>query len=142
MMMTAELEPVPRSIILATLTNPAFGRSLLDGLKERNQKNHAWRLQPQVRRHRQAPAKAGAKPTSSGQARGKTGRRQACRGREDGFENNLTIEGSHSDIEVACFIANLSFLHSADNALIESKEQKIDNIVYRQFRLQTSLKSN
>jgi Tfp pilus assembly protein PilN len=144
MMMTAELlEPVPRSIVLASLTNllPP-GVSLLDvGLKEKELKLSA----PAAAGPAKTAAKAGAKPTQfqASAAGGKSAKAAAAEVKTV-LQNDLIIEGiAHSDIEVACYIANLSSSILLDNVqLIESKEKKIDDIVYRQFRLQTSLKSN
>jgi Tfp pilus assembly protein PilN len=143
MMMTAELlEPVPRSIVLATLTNllPP-GVSLLDvGLKEKELKLSA----PAAA----GPAKAAAKPTqfqaSAAVSKSAKSAKSAAAEVKTVIQNDLMIEGiAHSDIEVACYIANLSSSILLDNVqLIESKEQKIDDVVYRQFRLQTSLKNN
>jgi Tfp pilus assembly protein PilN len=148
MMMTAELlEPVPRSIVLATLTNllPP-GVSLLDvGLKEKELKIPTSVSAAASAGQAKAGAKAGAKPTQfqASAAGGKSAKAAAAEVKTV-LQSDLIIEGiAHSDIEVACYIANLSASILLDNVqLIESKEQKIDDIVYRQFRLQTSLKSN
>jgi Tfp pilus assembly protein PilN len=135
MMMTAELlEPIPRSVVLATLTNllPS-GVSLVDvGLKEKESK---------------IPA---AVPASSGQAKPTQFQAAAAGGKPAApevktvYQNDLNIEGiAHSDIEVASYIANLSGSVLLDNVqLVESKEQKIDGIEYRQFKLQATLKNN
>lgn len=58
--------------------------------------------------------------------------------------SNLEIEGiAPSDIEVASFIASLSGSILLDSVeLVQSKEQDIDGVKFRQFRLRTSLKSN
>jgi Tfp pilus assembly protein PilN len=139
MMMTAELlEPVPRSIILATLTNllPS-GVSLLDvQLKEKENK-----VAPAPAAA--SAAKPGAKPTQFQTAAGKQGKAPAVETKTV-LSNEMLIEGiAHSDIEVASYIANLSGCILLDNIqLIESKENKIDAVVYRQFRLQASLKNN
>ena len=143
MMLTAELlEPVPRSIVLATLTNllPP-GVSLLDvGLKEKEIKVNT----PKPAAASAGQDKARAKPTQfQASAAGGKQSKQAVEVKTV-LQNDLIIEGiAHSDIEVASYIANLSGSILLDNVqLIESKEQKIDDIVYRQFRLQTSLKNN
>jgi Tfp pilus assembly protein PilN len=56
----------------------------------------------------------------------------------------LEIEGiAHSDIEVASYIANLSESVLLDNVqLVQSKEQNIGGVPFRQFRLRTQLKQN
>ena len=137
MMMTAELlEPVPRSVILACLTNMLPGGvSLLDVELE----------------EKQSTVSAAVPAASSPNAGGKTQYQAAGGGRKKAavevktiIQNELAIEGiAHSDIEVASYIANLSSSILLDNVqLIESKEQKIDGVIYRQFRLKTSLKEN
>jgi Tfp pilus assembly protein PilN len=135
MMMTAELlEPVPRSIVLATLTNllPS-GVSLLDvGLTE---KESRVAVTP--------AASSSGKPTQFQSSSGNKAK-QAAAETKTVLQNNLNIEGiAHSDIEVACYIANLSSSSLLDNVqLVESKEKTIDDVVYRQFRLRTALKGN
>jgi Tfp pilus assembly protein PilN len=58
------------------------------------------------------------------------------------IQTTLEIEGiAHSDIEVASYIANLNGAVLLDNVqLIQSKEQNIEGIPFRQFRLRIQLK--
>ncbi len=142
MMMTAELlEPLPRSIVLACLTNMLPpGVSLLEvKLEEKENKVTA----PAAA----GKATAGAKPAKPTQYQAAAAGKQAKQAPAEArtvLQNDLVIEGiAHSDIEVASYIANLSGTTLLDNVqLIESKEQKIEDITYRQFRLRTSLKYN
>jgi hypothetical protein len=92
-------------------------------------------------------ATAGAKPAKPTQYQAAAAGKQAKQAPAEArtvLQNDLVIEGiAHSDIEVASYIANLSGTTLLDNVqLIESKEQKIEDITYRQFRLRTSLKYN
>jgi Tfp pilus assembly protein PilN len=140
MMMTAELlEPIPRSIVLACLTNMLpSGVSLLDvELQEKENK-------VPVASAPGGTAKPGVKPTQYQAASGGKQSKQAPAEVKVVLQNDLIIEGiAHSDIEVASYIANLSGNILLDNIqLIESKEQKIEGITYRQFQLRASLKSN
>jgi hypothetical protein len=59
-------------------------------------------------------------------------------------ETTLEIEGiAPSDIEVASYIANLSGSILLDTVeLIQSKEQEIDGVKFRQFRLRSVIKPN
>jgi Tfp pilus assembly protein PilN len=139
MMMTAELlEPIPRSVILASLTNllPS-GVSLLDvELQEKESK---------VTSPAAANTANGAKPTQyQAAAAGAKQAKQPPTEVKTVLISNLNIEGiAHSDIEVASYIANLSGSILLDNVqLVESKEDKIEGITYRQFRLQASLKNS
>jgi Tfp pilus assembly protein PilN len=148
MMMTAELlEPVPRSIVLASLTNllPS-GVSLLDVvLKEKENKVPvAPAATGKAKAGANPAAKPGAKPTQFQASAGAKSGKQAPPEMKSVYQNDMTIEGiAHSDIEVASYIANLSSSILLDNVqLIESKEKNIDGMVYRQFRLQTTLRNN
>jgi Tfp pilus assembly protein PilN len=144
MMMTAELlEPLPRSIVLACLTNMLPpGVSLLE-VKLEEKENKVTSPAPAAA----GKAAAGAKPAKPTQYQAAAAGKQAKQAPAEVrtvIQNDLVIEGiAHSDIEVASYIANLSGTTLLDNVqLIESKEQKIEDITYRQFRLRTSLKYN
>lgn len=146
MVMTAELlEPVPRSIILACLTNNMpSGVSLLEvQMKEKENKVPVA-----------APASetAAAASPAAGKPAGKASQYQAAAGKNKKqapemktvLDANLEIEGiAPSDIEVAAFIANLSSSILLDNVeLVESKEEDVEGIKFRQFRLRTTLKKD
>jgi len=125
---TAELlEPVPRSVLLASLTNnlpPGVSLLKLSLLqKEPKQTNRA------------APSSkyqaAQAKKTS---AENKVSREKL-------LETHIDIEGmAPSDLEVAAYIERLSSSSLLDNvALVESKEHKIDDSMFRRFKLTAML---
>ncbi|MFC1677304.1 PilN domain-containing protein [Planctomycetota bacterium] len=126
---TAELlEPVPRSVLLALLTNDLpTGVSLL--------KLEIVQKEPKK-------TKGGAKKTSNykkSQA-GKGGALSGGSG-EKLLETHISIEGiAPSDLHVASYIGHLSGSALLETvALIESKEKKIDKTAYRQFKLTTKL---
>lgn len=134
MVMTAELlEPIPRSVVLASLTNnmPA-GVSLLDfSLDEKELKS--------------APAvKPAAKPTNQFQAKTAQASKSAAEESERTSETKIELMGiAPSDIEVAAFIARLSGSILMDQVeLVESKERVIDDVKFREFKLRGMLKPN
>jgi Tfp pilus assembly protein PilN len=118
---TAELiEPVPRSVLLASLTNnlPA-GVSLakLDLVQKEPPKNSADR----TRNKYQAAAGAGSKAASA----------------EKSLETHMQIEGmAPSDLQVAAYIERLGNSILIDHvALVESVEKKVDKTSFRCFKL-------
>ena len=130
MVMTAELlEPVPRSIILASLTNNLpSGVSLLDfGLEEKEiQVYKPSSKKTMGSRYNKSNAKAGATAP------------------EKIITTDLQIKGiAPSDIQVAGFIANLSNAILFDEvSLVESKEIEIEKNKYREFRLKAIIRSD
>jgi Tfp pilus assembly protein PilN len=136
MKMTAELlEPVPRSVILACLTNTMpSGVSLLEiQLQEKEVKISL-------------PAPSSGQPVITN---GKPTQYQTAAAAKQPpvevrtvLQTMLEIEGiAHNDIEVASYIANLSGSVLLDNVqLVQSKELNIHGIPFRQFRLRTVLK--
>lgn len=134
MVMTAELlEPVPRSIVLASLTNNLpSGVSLLDfGLEEKETQTY----------------KSSSKGTTSSQYKktnAKTAAKVTTSDPEKKVVTNLQIKGiAPSDIQVAAFIAHLSNAILFDDvSLVESKEVEIENIKYRQFHLKAVIQPN
>ena len=134
MVMTAELlEPVPRSIILASLTNNLpSGVSLVDfELQEK-----------EVRVVRPSTSKA----TGGSQYQKKTATTANSKPQPPAniIETNLEIKGiAPSDIQVAGFIARLSgSILFDDVSLIESKEIEVEKIKYREFRLKAMIRSD
>ena len=129
MMMTAALlEPVPRSILLASLTNnlPA-GVSLIDfKMEEGDVKSVAAAPKKKTgsQYEKKGKAAAVAEPSAVPEP-----------------EVKLELEGlAPSDIEVANYIANLSTSILLQNVqLIESREKVIDKVKYREFRLKAKL---
>lgn len=130
---TAELlEPVPRSILLASLTNnlPA-GVSLL--------KLNMIQKEPKNKPNRQAAtiSKYQATQVEKKVAQDKLSPEQL-------LETLIEIEGmAPSDLQVASYIECLSNSSLLDNvALVESKEFKIDDSTFRQFKLTAMLQKN
>ncbi len=129
MVMTAELlEPVPRSIILASLTNNLpSGVSLLDfGLEEKETQVYKVSAQKTGSRYNKSTANATASEPQ------KT------------VVTTLLIKGiAPSDIQVAGFISRLSDAILFDDvSLVESKEVEIEKIKYREFRLKAVIRSD
>lgn len=131
MVTTAELlEPVPRSILLASLTNNLpTGVSLLE-------------FKLQEKEIISKPASAGGQPKAKG-ATSAAASKEAAQPVTT-VESSLDIVGiAPSDIQVAAFIAHLSGTILFDQvALVESKEEDIDGVKFRQFRLNAMLKPN
>jgi len=147
MVMTAELlEPVPRSVVLACLTNNMpSGVSLLEMqlVEKENKVLAAPAAKPAAAAAAAPAAKPGAKTTQYQSAAAKN-QKAAAPETKTVLVSNLEIEGiAPSDIEVASFIASLSGSILLDSVeLVQSKEQDIDGVKFRQFRLRTSLKPN
>jgi Tfp pilus assembly protein PilN len=126
---TAELlEPVPRSVLLASLTNnlPA-GVSLM-------------RLDLIQKEPKQAAKAVGTSKYKRTQADiGAAGQAQVSR--EKLLETNIDIEGvAPSDRQVATYIESLSASALLTNvALVESKEHKVEDSVFRRFKLRARL---
>jgi Tfp pilus assembly protein PilN len=127
---TAELlEPVPRSVLLASLTNnlpPGVSLLKLDMIQKEGK-----------------PAAAADRPKSKYEAaQGKGGADAEARpSGEKTLETRMEIEGiAPSDLQVASYIEHLSNSVLLNNvALVESKERKIDSTMYRQFKLTAML---
>jgi hypothetical protein len=137
MVMTSELlEPVPRSIILASLTNSLpSGVSLLEcKLDEKELKIPGAKPAP---RTKTTPAKTSA-------AKGAPIAKPAEDEPTHKIETKLELMGiAPSDIEVASYIARLnSSVLLSQIELIESKERIIDEIRFREFKLKAMLKPN
>jgi len=130
---TAELlEPVPRSVLLASLTNnlPA-GVSLLRLKLVQKEPRQASRVAGPANKYRQAQAK---KATAV----------QAKLSREKLLETHVDIGGTApSDLQVAAYIERLSSSSLLDKvALVESKEYKIEDETFRQFKLTAMLRKD
>ncbi len=128
MVMTAELlEPVSRSIILASVTNDLPGGASLVELDLSTKEIY----------------QAAAKPAAGSQFDKK---KAAAQGQDDQpqvkTETTLNLKGiAPSDIQVASYIANLSKSILLDNVeLVESKELEIEGVKFREFRLKALLK--
>jgi Tfp pilus assembly protein PilN len=129
---TAELlEPVPRSVVLASLTNnlPA-GVSLLK----------VNLLQKEMSRAAQAVA---AKTKYQAAQEQQSGSEMESKiSTEKLIETHLEIEGmSPSDLQVAAYIERLSnSILLTSVALVESTEKKVDDTAFRQFKLTATLR--
>lgn len=128
---TAELlEPVPRSVLLASLTNslPAgVSLSKLD-LMQKEDKSRGSQNKAPVNKYQAAQAKAGAGSEAPASV-------------EKGYSVQMDIEGiAPSDLQVAAYIEHLGNSILLENvALIESKEKKVEDIAFRQFKLTAML---
>lgn len=127
---TAELiEPVPRSVLLASLTNtlpPGVSLIKLDLTQKQNKSR--------------APS-AAAKPKYQA-TQGKPAPVADARvSEEQTVEIHMDIEGiAPSDLQVAAYIEHLdSSILVEDVDLVESKEKKIDDTAFRQFKLTAML---
>jgi Tfp pilus assembly protein PilN len=130
---TAELlEPVPRSVLLASLTNnlPA-GVSLL----------RLRLVQKEPKRIISAAVTSKYKNTQADKA---TRQAQAEVSREKLLETHIDIEGvAPSDRQVATYIESLNSSSLLDSvALVESKEHIIEGTTFRRFKLTTMLGKN
>jgi Tfp pilus assembly protein PilN len=126
---TAELiEPVPRSVLLASLTNNLpVGVSLLRLNIVQKEPKRTARVAPTSKYQKtQAGKSAAAEPNPS---------------REKMLETRIDIEGiAPSDRQVAAYIECLSGSTLLDSvALVESKEHKIEDTAFRQFKLTAML---
>jgi Tfp pilus assembly protein PilN len=125
---TAELlEPVPRSVLLASLTNslpPGVSLVKLDMIQKEAPKSAADRLKNKYDPAQDKGADPEARPSV-----------------EKTLETRMEIEGiAPSDLQVASYIEHLSGSVLLENvALVESKERKIDDTIYRQFKLTAML---
>jgi Tfp pilus assembly protein PilN len=141
MMMTATLiEPVPRSILLACLTNNLPGGVSLTALEmKEKEKPKAAAVSPAQTK---AAAGSAGKKTGYQKPAEKTAAESSAAAQEP--EVNLEIKGlAPSDIEVANYIANLSASILLDQVqLVQSEERVIDGLKFREFRLTARLKPN
>ena len=132
------LEPVPRSILLASLTN-----NLPEGVSLSN----VDLIQKQMK---QDPAVTTSK-FQSAQGQSANGSKQAVQSQNGAHENPEKLLETHidigglapSDLQVASYIEQLSNSSLLDNvALVESKEFKIQDSTIRQFKLSAMLRKN
>lgn len=127
---TAELlEAVPRSVVLASLTNslPA-GVSLVKLELIQKEPKKAPRTSAPKSKYEAAQAGAGSNSEPRLSA-------------EKQLETHLDIEGmAPSDLQVAAYIERLGSSLLLDNvALVESKEKQMDDTAFRHFKLKAML---
>jgi hypothetical protein len=141
---TAELlEPVPRSILLASLTNNLpLGVSLSEVELVQKQSKQSTAV---VKTSKYQAAQAQKTASQS------NGSQQAAQSQSDEPENPEKLLETHiniggiapSDLQVASYIKQLSNSSLLDNvALIESKEYKLEDSTLRQFKLSAMLRKN
>ncbi len=133
---TAELlEPVPRSILLASLTNNLpSGVSLLElGLVQK----------PSARPSR-AVATSKYKAARAQKNSGADSKTRQSENPEKFLETHISIGGTApSDLQVAAYIERLSNSTLLDNvALVESRERKVEGNTFRQFKLTAMLRKD
>jgi Tfp pilus assembly protein PilN len=130
---TAELlEPVPRSVVLASLTNslPAGVSLLKVGMLQKELTKTASQASAAKSKYQAAQEQqAGSEP-------------EAKASPEKQIETHLEIEGvSPSDLQVAAYIERLSGSILMTNvALVESREKKVEDTSFRQFKLTAMLR--
>jgi Tfp pilus assembly protein PilN len=127
---TAELlEPVPRSVLLASFTN-----NLPPGVS----------LLKLTLIQKEPVQSAGGGPTNKYQAAQaeKAAALQPKPSREKSLQTYIDISGmAPSDLQVAAYIEQLSSSSLLDNVeLVESKEYKVEDATFRQFKLTAMLK--
>lgn len=135
---TAELlEPVPRSVLLASLTNNLPpGVSLVKlSLQQKQSKVSSTGAPPSGSKYQAAQEKK----TSN-----QNGQAQGSENPEKLLETHISIEGTApSDLQVAAYIESLTISSLLDSvALVESKESKIDDNTFRQFKLTAMLRKD
>jgi len=141
---TAELlEPVPRSILLASLTNnlpPGVSLSEVNMIQKQSKQIAAA---AKTSKYQAAQAQKTASQSNGSQ--------QAAQSQTDEPENPEKLLETHiniggiapSDLQVASYIEQLSNSSLLDNvALIESKEYKLQDSTLRQFKLSAMLRKN
>jgi len=127
---TELIEPISRSLLLASLTNNLpTGTSLMRlKLVQREPKRTSRVVAPASKYETEQAKKAAAS--------------QPKLSPEKLLETYIDIEGiAPSDLQVAAYIKRLTDSILLDNvALVESKEHKIEDTVFRQFKLTAMLK--
>ena len=139
-LMTAELlEPLPRSVLLASLTNSLpVGVSLVQlNLVQKESKQLRAAVGANTKFDKASQAQQGQKDAKADEGENKISPEKL-------LETQIDIEGiAASDIQVAAYIEKLNSSILLENvALVESKEQKIDDITFRQFKLTAMLKKD
>ena len=134
------LEPVPRSILLASLTNnlpEGVSLSDVDLIQKQSKQNTTTAAAKSKFQSAQSHKANGSKQTA--QAKNK-----APENPEKLLETHIDIGGlAPSDLQVASYIEQLSHSSLLDNvALVESKEFKIEDNTLRQFKLSAMLRKN
>jgi len=141
---TAELlEPVPRSILLASLTNnlpPGVSLSEVNMIQKQTKQTTSA---AKTSKYQAAQAQKTASQ-SNGSQQAAQSQSNEPENPEKLLETHIDIGGiAPSDLQVASYIEQLSNSSLLDNvALIESKEYKLEDGVVRQFKLSAMLRKN
>ena len=139
---TAELlEPIPRSVLLASLTNnlpPGVSLLELDLIQKQSKREGKAAT---TSKYQAAQAQ---KQTSQTQALAPAGQMQQSENPEKLLETHISIGGiAPSDLEVADYIERLTNSSLLDNvALVESVECKVEDNTFRQFKLTAMLRKD
>ncbi len=137
---TAELlEPIPRSVLLASLTNnlpPGVSLLELDLIQKQSKREGKAAT---TSKYQAAQAQ---NQTSQTQALAPAGQMQQSENPEELLETHISIGGTApSDLQVAAYIERLSNSSLLDNvALVESVECKVVDNTFRQFKLTAMLR--
>ena len=142
---TAELlEPVPRSILLASLTNnlpPGVSLSQVNLIQKQTKRSTAA---ANTSKYKAAQAQKTVSQSNGSQQASKA-QNSESENPEKLLETHIDIVGiAPSDLQVANYIERLSNSSLLDNvALVESKEYKLlDSSTLRQFKLSAMLRKN
>jgi len=141
---TAELlEPVPRSILLASLTNnlpPGVSLSEVNMIQKQSKQSTTV---AKTSKYQAAQAQKTASQ-SDGSQQAAQSQSNEPENPEKLLETHINIGGiAPSDLQVASYIKQLSNSSLLDNvALIESKEYKLQDSTMRQFKLSAMLRKN
>jgi len=137
------LEPVPRSILLASLTNnlpPGVSLSKVDLIQKQSKQD------PTVATTSKFQSAQGQKAASESNGSNQAGQSKngAPENPEKLLETHIDIGGlAPSDHQVASYIEQLSNSTLLDNvALVETKEFKLEDSTLRQFKLSAMLRKN
>ncbi|KPK41409.1 MAG: hypothetical protein AMJ65_09505 [Phycisphaerae bacterium SG8_4] len=139
---TAELlEPVPRSVLLASLTNnlpPGVSLLELDLIQKQSKREGKGTT---TSKYQAAQARQKASET---QGLAQAGQIQQSENPENLLETHISIGGTApSDLQVAAYIERLSDSSLLDTvALVESVECKIEDNTFRQFKLTAILRKD
>ncbi len=134
------LESVPRSLLLASLTNNLPAGVSLHQLKLVQKKPKDLAAGQRVGVSTAVGGMADAVKYQAVQAQNSLGQKASP---EKLLETHIDIEGvAGSDLQVAAYIERLTGSSLLDNVtLVESKEQKVKNVTLRQFKLRAMLSS-
>ena len=128
------IEPIPRSVLLAAMTN-----AMPDGVSILK-----FKLDEKISKTRRKNNYDKKKKNSKKNKKSKKSRKIKTKKNEPSMLRTVVIEGlSPTDIEVAEYIAILSGCELFDDVeLTKSEEVSVDGFVFRKFELKSILKNN